>query len=66
MLIIVGTSCSSDVMRSDGSEVKFESTKFETLRTIDQSSDAIGIERQHSCDHVIIINLLLKLSKMFV
>lgn len=40
-------------------EVKFESTKFETLRTIDQSSDAIGIERQHSNDHVIEIYLLL-------
>lgn len=36
-------------------EVKFENTKFETLRTIDQSSDAIGIERQHSSDHVIVI-----------
>lgn len=33
-------------------EVKFESTKFETLRTIDQSSDTIGIERQHSSDRV--------------
>lgn len=43
------------MMRSDGSERKFESTKFETLRTIDQSSDAIGIERQHSNDRVLII-----------
>lgn len=42
-------------MRSDGSEVKFENAKFETLRTIDQSSDGIGIERQHSSDHVLII-----------
>lgn len=39
-------------MRNDGSDVKFESSKFETLRTIDQSSDGIGIERQHSSDHV--------------
>lgn len=46
----VGTSCSNDMMRSDGSERKFESAKFETLRTINQSSDAIGIERQHSND----------------
>lgn len=37
-------------MRNDGSEVKFE-----TLRTIDQSSDTIGLERQHSNDHVITI-----------
>jgi len=43
------------MMRSDGSEVKFETVKFETLRTIDQSSDTIGIERQHSSDRVIII-----------
>lgn len=43
------------MMRTDGNEGKFESTKFETLRTIDQSSDAIGIDRQHSNDRVIII-----------
>lgn len=53
--ILVGTSCSNDVMRNDGSEVKFENVKFETLRTIDQSSDTIGKERQHSNDRVIII-----------
>lgn len=47
------------MMRSDGSEGKFESVKFETLRTIDQSSDAIGIERQHSNDRVIIIYYIL-------
>jgi len=47
------------MMRSDGSEGKFESAKFETLRTIDQSSDAIGIERQHSNDRVIIIYFIL-------
>jgi len=41
------------VIRSDGNEVKFESTKFETLRTIDHSTNTIGIERQHSNDHVI-------------
>lgn len=49
-IIIVGTSCSNDE-----SEAKFENAKFETLRTIDQSSDGIGIERQHSSDHVITI-----------
>lgn len=54
ILILVGTSCLNDVMRNDGSEVKFESSKFETLRTLDQSSDGIGIERQHSNDHVTI------------
>lgn len=43
-------------MMSDGSEVKFESTKFETLRTIDQSSDAIKMERQHSNDCVTVSN----------
>lgn len=53
--ILVGTSCSNDLMRSDVNEVKFESAKFETLRTIDQSSDTIGIERQHTSDHVIVI-----------
>jgi len=47
------------MMRSDGSEGKFESVKFETLRTIDQSSDTIGIERQHSNDRVIIIYYIL-------
>lgn len=44
-------------MRSD--EVKFESTKFETLRTIDQSSDVIGMERQHSNDRVIVIHYMI-------
>lgn len=39
-------------MRNDGSDVKFENSKFETLHAIDQSSDGIGIERQHSNDHV--------------
>lgn len=53
-MILVGTSCSNDMMRSDESE-----GKFETLRTIDQSSDAIGIERQHSNDRVIIIYYIL-------
>jgi len=48
------------MMRNDGSERKFESAKFETLRTIDQSSDAIGIERQHSNDRVIIIYYIIK------
>lgn len=56
LFILVGTSCSNDVMRSDENDVKFESTKFETLRTIDQSSDAIGMERQHSNERVIILN----------
>lgn len=44
-------------MRSDENEVKFESSKFETLRTIDQSSDVIGIERQHSSVIVIILKI---------
>lgn len=56
-MILVGTSCSNDVLRNDGNEIKFENTKFETLRTIDQSSDGIGIERHHSSDHVIIISI---------
>lgn len=46
-------------MRNDGNEVKFESTKFETLRTIDQSSDVIGIERQHSNDRVIFAHCMI-------
>lgn len=58
-LILVGTSC-NDVMRSDGSEVKFE-----TLRTIDQSSDAIGIERQHSNDRVIMIYYRIPINYLF-
>lgn len=45
------------MLRNDGNEIKFENTKFETLRTIDQSSDTIGIERHHSSDHVIIISI---------
>lgn len=60
MFILVGTTSSNDVLRGDGTEVKFE-----TLHSIDQSSDAIGIERQHSSDQVIIINLQSKLSEVF-
>lgn len=54
------------MMRSDGNEVKFESSKFETLRTIDQSSDAIGIERQHSNDRVIVIYYKIQTTICFI
>ncbi|XP_050536115.1 uncharacterized protein LOC126902667 [Daktulosphaira vitifoliae] len=43
----VGTSSSNDTA-NDATDVKYESVKFETLRTIDQTSDAIGIDRQQA------------------
>lgn len=54
------------MMRSDVSDVKFESSKFETLRTIDQSSDTIGIERQHSNVCVIVIYYKILITICFI
>lgn len=39
-------------MVNDGSEMKYESVKFETVCTIDQSSDVIGIDHQQTRDRV--------------